>query len=70
MQLSDLEGRATCTIEEAAQVLRISRGLAYESARTGALPVLALGRRRLVPVPRLLALLGAQEDELAAGEAT
>jgi excisionase family DNA binding protein len=62
MQLSDLDCRATCTIEEAAQILGVSRGVAYESARRGELPVLSLGRRRLVPVPRLLALLGAQSE--------
>jgi excisionase family DNA binding protein len=39
------------TIPEAAEALGISRGLAYELARRGELPVLRLGSKRLV-VPR------------------
>jgi len=41
--------RLTLTIEEAAQLLGISRGLAYEMARCGKLPVIRFGRRLLVP---------------------
>ena len=37
------------TVEEAAGMLRISRGLAYEMVRTGRLPSIRLGRRLLVP---------------------
>ena len=59
MTLDELGGRATITIEQAASVLGVSRGTAYESARAGELPTLRLGRRVLVPVPKLLALLGA-----------
>jgi len=43
--------RATVTIEEAAQILGIGRASAYELARTGQIPVLKLGAKRLV-VPR------------------
>ena len=50
--------RQTLTVEEAARVLGISRGVAYESARRGELPVVRLGRRLLVPRPRLEELLG------------
>ena len=63
MTLDDLKGRATCSIEEAAALLGVSRGVAYEAARTGQLPVLPLGRRRLVLVPKLRAMLGMTEDE-------
>jgi len=59
--ISDLtapDAPATLTVEQVAEVLGISRGLAYESVRSGELPVLHLGRRVLVPVPALLALLG------------
>jgi excisionase family DNA binding protein len=62
LSLADLGGRATVTVEEVAQVLGVSRGSAYEGVRTGALPSLRLGRRVLVPVPRLLALLGADDS--------
>jgi len=41
--------RLTLTVEEAAHLLGISRGLAYELARSGRLPVVRLGRRLLVP---------------------
>ena len=41
--------RLTLTVDEAAHLLGISRGLAYELARCGQLPVVRLGRRLLVP---------------------
>jgi excisionase family DNA binding protein len=41
--------RLTLTVEQAAQLLGISRGLAYALARCGKLPVVRLGRRLLVP---------------------
>jgi excisionase family DNA binding protein len=45
------------TVEEAAQLLGISRGLAYELVRRGKLPSMRLGRRLVVPRRRLLALI-------------
>jgi excisionase family DNA binding protein len=51
----------TLTIDEAAKLLGVSRGLAYEAARRGELPTLRLGRRLLVPRARLLELVGGQE---------
>lgn len=59
--LADLTGPeapATITVPQAGQVLGISRGGAYRAAAAGELPVLAIGRRLLVPVRALLALLG------------
>lgn len=41
--------RLTYTIEEAARLLGISRGSAYEAVRRGELPVLKIGKRLLVP---------------------
>ena len=52
--------RLTLSIEEAAAVLGISRALAYELVRTGALPRLRLGRRVVVPRKALLELVEAQ----------
>ena len=49
----------TISVEDAARLLGISRGLAYEAARRGDLPVIRLGRRLLVPRARLYELLGA-----------
>jgi len=43
------EGRLCFSVPEAARMLGISRGLAYELARSGQIPVLRLGRRLLVP---------------------
>lgn len=43
--------RAVLTVREAAQILRISKDLAYALAREGKLPVLRLGERRMV-IPR------------------
>jgi len=41
--------RLTLTVGETAHLLGISRGLAYELARSGQLPVVRMGRRLLVP---------------------
>jgi hypothetical protein len=53
------------SIETAGAILGIGRTKAYELARTGGfpVPVIKVGRRYLVPIPRLLALLGAAAAE-------
>jgi excisionase family DNA binding protein len=50
--------RRTYSVSEAAALLGVSRGVAYEAAKTGELPTVRLGRRLLVPRARLEALLG------------
>jgi excisionase family DNA binding protein len=55
------------SVEEAAKLLGISRGLAYEAARRGELPTIRLGRRLLVPRWRLLELLGEPQEMREAG---
>lgn len=45
------------TVDEAARLLRISRGLAFEAARRGEIPTIRIGRRILVPTAALLARL-------------
>ncbi|MGI8633059.1 MAG: helix-turn-helix domain-containing protein [Solirubrobacterales bacterium] len=52
----------TLTVEQTGELLGISRYAAYQAAATGELPVLRLGRRLLVPTPRLLAMLGLEND--------
>jgi excisionase family DNA binding protein len=52
--------RSTMTVEEAAEVLGISRTSAYECVRRGELRAIRLGRRLVVP--RLVV------DQLLAGE--
>jgi excisionase family DNA binding protein len=54
----DIAGRATLSVPEAGVFLGIGRSAAYEAVRRGEIPHLRIGRRVLVPVPRLLALLG------------
>lgn len=65
--LNDLEGRATITVPEAGQLLGIGRDAAYAAAERGEIPVLHLGRRLVVPVPRLLQLLGCPQTDSEAG---
>jgi len=45
------------TVPEAACVLRIGRNSAYEAARRGELPTIAIGRRLLVPKDALVRML-------------
>ncbi len=59
LQIDQLAGRATITIEQAAQLLGLGRTAAYDAARRGELPTRRLGRRLLVPVPALLSCLEA-----------
>ncbi len=54
----------TLTVEQAGELLGISRRSAYRAANTGDLPTIKLGRRLLVPTARVLDLLGLSEDRL------
>jgi excisionase family DNA binding protein len=45
------------TVNEAALMLRISRGAAYQAAKTKQLPTIRIGRRLLVPLAALERLL-------------
>lgn len=58
----------TLSVEEAARVLGIGRGLAYELARTGRIPVVRLGRRMVVPRVQLKAMLAAGASGGASAE--
>jgi len=58
---SALEGRATCSVEEAAALLGIGRSTAYAAARDGSLPVIRISNRLLVPTARLSELLGLEK---------
>ncbi len=55
----------TITVEQAGEVLGISRRSAYRAATNGELPTIKLGRRLLVPTARLLELLGLSADQMA-----
>lgn len=58
--------RMTITVEEAAEMLGISRTSAYLCASRQEIPTLRLGRRVLVPVARLMAMLEDQPPNLDA----
>lgn len=58
LRLEDIRGRATVSVEQAGQVLGFSRGASYAAAKRGELPTIRMGRRIVVPVPALLAMLG------------
>lgn len=58
-----LAGRLTIPVWSSSEphlgsVLGVGRDAAYEAVNTGAVPVIRAGRRLVVPVPALLALLG------------
>ena len=60
--LADPGTRLTMTVEQAAEVLGISRTLAYEAVRRGEIPSIRIGRRVLVPVARLESMLSAPDS--------
>ena len=49
--------RLTCTVEEAARMLGISRSLAYDALKRGDIPSVKIGRRILVPIALLHQML-------------
>lgn len=52
--------KSTLTICEAAKILGVSRGLAYQLAREGKIPVIRLGKRIVVPKLSLQKLLSGE----------
>ena len=54
--------RLCLSVPEAAKLLGISRGLAYELARSGRLPALRFGRRLLIPRAALERMLNEIQD--------
>ena len=57
-----VEDKVVLTVEEAAELLRISRTTAYEAVRRGEIPALHIGRRLLIPVQAILRLLNAESS--------
>lgn len=66
MTLKDLP--PTINVEEAGEMLGISRRSAYRAAANGDLPALRIGRRLVVPTAQLLELLGMSEERIDQGE--
>jgi len=57
--------RKTCTVEDAAKILGIGRRAAYAGVNEGSIPSLRIGRRILVPIAKLNALLEDDAEETA-----
>jgi excisionase family DNA binding protein len=57
--------RLVYSVAEAGALLGISRAFAYELVARGELPVIRLGRRRLVPKAALIALVGLEPSNQA-----
>lgn len=70
LALADVVDRATITVEEAVEILGIGRRAAYEGVRRGQLPGRRIGRRLVVPVPALMAWLGADDAAVHLHEAS
>lgn len=54
-------------MEQACEVLGISRSAGYRAAAAGRIPTLRWGRRVYVPTARLLAMLGLEVESAPAG---
>ena len=67
MSVENMTTNSTLTVDDVANILGISRGLAYESARRGDFPVIRLGKRLLIPrvaFERWLSSAGQQSNEV------
>lgn len=60
--VAPVEKRLVFTVEEAAQLLGISRSFAYEAVQRGDIPSMRIGRRILVPKAALQRLLSEAPD--------
>lgn len=49
--------RLTLTVPEAGRIIGISRGCAYEAAKSGQIPTIRIGGRLVVPKAALLKML-------------
>lgn len=57
--LDAIRQRSTIRVPEAGELLGLGRDASYAAAAKGEIPTLRFGRRLVVPVPKLLAMLGA-----------
>lgn len=58
MTVDDVRGRATISVAECAQLLGVGKDNCYAAVRAGEIPSLRIGRRLVIPVAKLLALIG------------
>jgi hypothetical protein len=59
----------TTTVPLAGQILGVGITCAYKSAKAGDIPTIKIGRKLVVPVPRLRAMLGMSAQENKANAA-
>ena len=55
---AELRRRRTCSVDEAAHFLGIGRSTAYAAAKDGSLPSLRVAGRILIPVAKLMNMVG------------
>lgn len=67
--IDDLRSFLTVDVETAGAALGLSRPSAYAAANRGEIPTLRIGGRLLVPVPRLLELVGYTPEQSDASPA-
>jgi excisionase family DNA binding protein len=60
---------ATISLEQAGELLGVSRRTAYRAAARGQIPTIRIGRRWFVPTARLLDLLGLTAEDVDFGPA-
>jgi hypothetical protein len=65
---SQWDDRDAFTVDEAGQILGLSRASAFAAAKRGDIPTIRIGKRLIVPRRALERLLGADEDVTAGGQ--
>ena len=58
---------ATLSLEQAGDLLGVSRRTAYRAAQRGQIPTIRIGRRWFVPTARLLEMLGLSLEDVDFG---
>ena len=57
LEVSEIMGQPTCSVEEAAKVLHIGRTQAYRAVKAGQIRSIRIGKRVLVPTSAIRQLL-------------
>lgn len=62
MTLDEARKRLTISVPEAGELLGVGKDAAYRAAERGEIPTLKIGRRLVVPVAKLLAMVGESDQ--------
>jgi excisionase family DNA binding protein len=57
VNVDDIRGKATITVAEAAELLGLDQRSVRNGCLSGEIPSVKIGRRTLIPVPKLLAMI-------------